>query len=78
MQEACSHALGWPHRPVTALDIVLTMCQHNVRSAQTGFAQAVGKLAQSQPQALCGTGLVALVVCQGLLQNLHRLNLLKK
>lgn len=36
------------------LDIVLTMCQHNVRSAQTGFAQAVGKLPQSQPQALGG------------------------
>jgi hypothetical protein len=36
------------------LDIVLTMCQHNVRSAQTGFAQAVGKLPQGQPQALGG------------------------
>ena len=57
---------------VEGLNIVLTMCQHNVRSAQTGFAQPVGKLAQSQPQALGGAGLVALMLVQGLLQHLHR------
>lgn len=53
LQTVCPHKRSWLAW-TQGLDIVLTLCQHNVQSAQTGFAQAVGKLPQGQPQALGG------------------------